>query len=228
MNISQFAKAMIFLAAVSSHACSEFSEDSIAAASVHYSPEQLSADQQKLGELAREQKYISFCFEDEPTVGFMSNHFLPENGVTIWGRKFRCSEGAYQAAKFLDHADLVDQYCPLNGEECVKLKSEMEEKGLRRTDWFKINEEIMRQVLFAKFTQNEELKSLLLSTGDAYLVEHSLDDGFWGDKLDQDAIPGENKLGAILMDLRGSLGGPGNTPAPAQYYEMVQRERQQQ
>lgn len=190
-----------------------------------YSADQLAEDQQKLQKLAREQRYISFCFEDEPVVGFMSNLYNLENGITIWGNKFQCSEGAFQAAKFLHDDALVEQYCNLNGKECVKLKLEMEKKGLRRADWFDINEEVMYQVLSAKFTQNEDLKALLLATDDAYLVEHSADDGFWGDQLDKNGNPGKNRLGVALMILRGELGGMGEKPAPSQYFEMLKNEK---
>lgn len=189
------------------------------------SKEQLSSEQQKLQELAFKQGYISFNLEDEAVVGFMSNFYLPKNGVSIWGKTFRCSEGAFQAAKFLPFDELVDQFCNLNGQESVKLKFEMEEKGLRRPDWFDVNEEMMYQALFAKFTQNENLKSLLLATGDAYLVEHSPHDGFWGDRLDKDGNPGKNRLGALLMTLRSQLGGVGEKPAPIQYFEMLENEK---
>lgn len=189
------------------------------------SKEQLTAEQQKLQELALKQGYISFCFENEAVVGFMSNFYLPKNGVSIWGKTFRCSEGAFQAAKFLPFDELVDQFCNLNGQESVKLKFEMEEKGLRRSDWFDVNEEVMYQALLAKFTQNDDLKSLLLATGDAYLVEHSPDDGFWGDRLDKDGNPGKNRLGSLLMTLRSELGGIGEKPAPIQYYEMLENEK---
>lgn len=54
----------------------------------------------------------------------------------------------------------------------------------------------------AKFTQNKELRELLLSTGGAYLAEHSRDK-YWGDGLNDS---GKNVLGKILMKVRESLG----------------------
>lgn len=42
----------------------------------------------------------------------------------------------------------------------------------------------MREVVYAKFTQNEDLKDVLLGTGDAILVEHTSNDDFWGDGED--------------------------------------------
>jgi ribA/ribD-fused uncharacterized protein len=54
----------------------------------------------------------------------------------------------------------------------------------------------MREALFAKFTQHEELKAILLETGDAILVEHTEKDSYWGDGGDGS---GKNRLGACLV-----------------------------
>jgi hypothetical protein len=60
----------------------------------------------------------------------------------------------------------------------------------------------MYEVVQAKFTQHEELKVLLLSTGTATLIEHTENDDYWGDGGDGS---GKNKLGKILMQLREEL-----------------------
>jgi predicted NAD-dependent protein-ADP-ribosyltransferase YbiA (DUF1768 family) len=39
----------------------------------------------------------------------------------------------------------------------------------------------MLDALRAKFTQYEELKAVLLGTGEAVLVEHTANDSYWGD-----------------------------------------------
>ena len=44
--------------------------------------------------------------------------------------------------------------------------------------------------------------TLLLSTGDALIIEHSRRDRYWGDGGDGS---GANKLGQILMRVRGEL-----------------------
>jgi len=71
-----------------------------------------------------------------------------------------------------------------------------------RPDWEKVKDDTMREALWAKFTQHLKLKSLLLSTGDAELVEHTAKDRYWGDGGDGD---GMNRLGQLLMELRGQL-----------------------
>ncbi|QDU94018.1 NADAR domain-containing protein [Lignipirellula cremea] len=60
----------------------------------------------------------------------------------------------------------------------------------------------MREAVLAKFTQHEDLRELLLSTGDAKIVEHTENDDYWGDGGDG---RGKNMLGRVLMDVRQSL-----------------------
>lgn len=60
----------------------------------------------------------------------------------------------------------------------------------------------MRRALEAKFRQHAELITLLLSTGDEELIEHTDTDCFWGDGGDG---KGRNMLGHLLMELRGRL-----------------------
>jgi ribA/ribD-fused uncharacterized protein len=71
-----------------------------------------------------------------------------------------------------------------------------------RRDWESVKVEIMRDALMAKFTQHDELRVLLLSTGDAKIVEHTENDAFWGDGGDGS---GKNTLGQLLMQVRESL-----------------------
>ena len=60
----------------------------------------------------------------------------------------------------------------------------------------------MREALRAKFTQNKELKKILLETGDAELVKHTANDNYWADGGDGS---GKNVLGKLLMELREQL-----------------------
>ena len=71
-----------------------------------------------------------------------------------------------------------------------------------RADWEFEKESIMRDALQAKFTQHAELTELLLSTGDDTLVEQTANDCYWGDGGDG---TGKNRLGLLLMELRGIL-----------------------
>lgn len=71
-----------------------------------------------------------------------------------------------------------------------------------RPDWEKVKDSVMYDAVWAKFTQHEELRALLLSTGEAKLIEHTTNDSYWGDGGDGS---GKNMLGQILMKVREKL-----------------------
>lgn len=68
-------------------------------------------------------------------------------------------------------------------------------------NWDDIKLDIMFKAVHAKFTQNPELGSALLATGDAELIEDSPTDTYWG--LGDGS--GKNHLGKILMQVRSQL-----------------------
>ena len=74
-------------------------------------------------------------------------------------------------------------------------------KPLRR-DWESVKVAMMRKAVRAKFTQHDDLRHILLSTGDARIVEHTENDSYWGDGGDG---KGKNMLGRILMEIREEL-----------------------
>ncbi len=69
-------------------------------------------------------------------------------------------------------------------------------------DWSKVKFDRMRGVLHAKFSQHPELRELLLSTGNARLVECASVDSpvnrLWGEVNGK----GKNMLGNLLMEVR--------------------------
>lgn len=69
-----------------------------------------------------------------------------------------------------------------------------------REDWDVVKDDVMRKALLEKYSENNpELRALLLSTGDAILIEASPTDYYWGEGA---AKIGKNMLGVLLMDLR--------------------------
>lgn len=74
-----------------------------------------------------------------------------------------------------------------------------------RPGWSKMKFDRMRQILMAKFTQHEDLQALLLSTGNARLVEAATVDNevnrTWGEVNGK----GKNMLGVLLMEVREEL-----------------------
>jgi ribA/ribD-fused uncharacterized protein len=71
-----------------------------------------------------------------------------------------------------------------------------------RRDWRSVRDSIMYEVVLAKFTQHDDLREILLGTGDAKFVEHAEKDRYWGDGGDGS---GQNRLGQILMRVREEL-----------------------
>lgn len=131
--------------------------------------------------------------------GFLSNMFEAE---FEWdGRKYSCSEAAYQSAKSKD-SKVRDAFSQMNG---VTAKREGKTVALRG-DWEGVKLELMEEIVRAKFTQNPELLKMLIDTGDMELIEgNRWHDKYWG--VDLFTGEGENHLGMILMKVRAELGG---------------------
>ena len=131
--------------------------------------------------------------------GFLSNLFkIP---ITFEGRKFSCSEEAYQYGKPKDNAVaewLVNAPKP---HLCAAAAHSLFVFDVRK-DWKDIKIERMRQVLRAKFSQHKDLADKLKETGDAILIEESNMDAFWGIGKRGN---GKNMLGLLLMEIRKEL-----------------------
>lgn len=120
--------------------------------------------------------------------------------INLDGQRWPTSEHYFQAQKFEG---------PVYRQKIRKARSPMQaarlgrdRKQKLRRDWEAVKVGIMRQAVMAKFTQHEELRALLLSTGEAELVEHTANDDYWGDGGDGS---GKNMLGRILMQVREEL-----------------------
>jgi hypothetical protein len=81
-----------------------------------------------------------------------------------------------------------------------------------RREWEAVKVGVMRRAVLAKFTQHEVLRALLLSTGDAKIVERTETDAYWGDGGDG---RGKNMLGRLLMEIREQLRGQADEQAIA-------------
>jgi N-glycosidase YbiA len=120
--------------------------------------------------------------------------------ISMGGKTWPTTEHYFQGQKFAGTE---------HEEEIRKTKSPMiaarlgrDRRKPLRQDWEQVKEVIMRDALRAKFAQHPELRSLLLSTGEAKLVEHTTNDRYWGDGGDG---TGRNRLGLLLMELRTDL-----------------------
>ena len=110
----------------------------------------------------------------------------------------RC--GFYQAQKFPD-TEYEEAIRQAKSPAKAKAMGRSRKYRLRR-DWESVKDGIMREAVLAKFLQHADLRAILLSTGDAVLVENSPTDDYWGCGAHGG---GRNKLGRILMSVREEL-----------------------
>lgn len=137
-----------------------------------------------------------FGFFDE--YRWLSNYHLCK--IELDGRIYNSSEAAYMACKTADDSDkqlFVGNITPV---QAKKLGNQI----TLRHDWEHYRLIAMMQVLTAKFTQNQDLYDLLVSTGDVYLEEsNNWGDVFWG--VDYNSQSGHNMLGKCLMAVRSVI-----------------------
>jgi ribA/ribD-fused uncharacterized protein len=145
---------------------------------------------------------IRFYRASEKPYGAFSNLYRRE--IVFEDQRFPTSEHAYQAGK----ARKPEVRTWLMQAPSPALLA-MAAHGLYYWDitpgWSQTKFDRMRAVLRAKFTQHTDLSDLLLSTGNARLVESATTDNavnrLWGEVGGK----GENMLGRMLMELRAEL-----------------------
>lgn len=120
--------------------------------------------------------------------------------IVLNGRKWPTTEHYFQGQKFpgTEHEEAI---CLIKS-PMIAARSGRDRKKPLRKDWEAVKDAIMSEAVRAKFTQHPRLRDLLLSTGDAQLIEHTRNDRYWGDGGDGTGL---NKLGHILMKLRKEL-----------------------
>jgi len=120
--------------------------------------------------------------------------------IRLKGKLWPTSEHYFQAQKFKEKG-LQEKVRRANTPSLAARLGRDRKKPLRR-DWESVKVNVMRDAVLAKFEQHPELADLLLSTGEAKLVEHTANDAYWGDGGDGG---GRNMLGRILMQVRSQL-----------------------
>ena len=133
--------------------------------------------------------------------GYFSN--FAAYPINLDGKMWPTSEHYFQAQKFEDagHREAIRK---ANSAMLAARMGRDREKKLRH-DWESVKVSVMTDAVRAKFTQHDELRALLLATGDAKLVEHTENDNYWGDGGNGS---GKNMLGQILMRVRAELQKP--------------------
>ncbi len=125
---------------------------------------------------------------------FLSNMY--ECPIVYRGLKYRCAEAAFQSAKTLDTEE-QKRFTAMDGPTAKKYGYKVK----LRDDWKAMKFDVMVEVVEAKFQQNPALLQKLIATGQEELVEgNTWGDTYWGRCNGY----GQNNLGKILMELRGS------------------------
>ena len=147
-------------------------------------------------------KEIRFYRATEKPYGAFSN--LYRRPIEFQGSTYPTAEHAYQAGKARRIA-VRDWLLAAPSPALLAMAAH----GLYTWDvvpnWSRIKFDRMGAVLHAKFTQHNDLRQLLISTGDTRLVESASVDNpvnrLWGEVNGR----GRNMLGELLMELRAEL-----------------------
>lgn len=140
---------------------------------------------------------IGFYIRTEP-YGWMSNfHRAPQR---IEGTIYQTNEHYYQSmkARDIDTREWIAS-APKAFHAMKAGRALRDNETMPEWETFKVG--VMLTGLRVKFTQNSDLKQLLLDTGDAELFEDSPTDMFWGGRLEGS----QNMLGKLLMQVRDEL-----------------------
>jgi ribA/ribD-fused uncharacterized protein len=167
---------------------------------------------------------IRFYRANERPFGVLSN--LYRRAIVLDGEVFATAEHAYQAGK----ARKPEVRAWILAAPSPALVA-MAAHGLYTwdiiPDWSRIKFDRMRRVLRAKFAQHEDLAAIMLSTGDARLVEAATVDSpvnrLWGEVNGK----GRNMLGQLLAEVRAELraGHPDGTSSSGSGWVNEQVER---
>ena len=138
---------------------------------------------------------IKFYAKDDP-YGWMSNFYRAE--IFIRGEWYATSEHYYQSSKAVYPDDREWIRAAPTPHKAFKATRALKPEEIWPY-WDEVKLDIMREAIWAKFTQHPNLRKMLMETGEAILIENSPVDSFWGCGKDG---KGENWLGKLLMELR--------------------------
>ncbi|KAE8222584.1 hypothetical protein CF319_g4247 [Tilletia indica] len=141
---------------------------------------------------------MRFYNRGEP--GFYLTNFY-QSPLFLDGRTYWTSEAYFQSRKFPDDPLLIRRIASAASAR-IALQLATANRYRVRKDWTQVSVGEMFDAVLLKFIGNSQLRSLLLDTGEAHLIEAAPTDSFWGEGLDG---KGRNELGHVLMKVRTAL-----------------------
>ena len=114
---------------------------------------------------------------------YVADKLIPSNfskhPVYLEGMIWPTSEHYYQSSKFNDEE--IREFIRRSSSPMAAKRLAVENHDRQIIDWPNKKDEVMYQVLDAKFSQHPELRALLISTGQKRLVERPTKDDYWGE-----------------------------------------------
>jgi N-glycosidase YbiA len=143
---------------------------------------------------------IYFYKVDRP-YGYFSNFSL--HPIYLDGIKWPTVEHYYQAHKFLgsEFAYLMAEIQAADTPEAAAAIGRIP-THIPSIDWPERKLAVMYAAVRQKFHSYDDLRALLLATGEAEIIEDSTVDSFWGCGVDRS---GSNHLGQIIMQVRQEI-----------------------
>lgn len=167
--------------------------------------------QEKLRINGSEYDAVYFHKPEEPN-GYLSNWFASD--FDLDGIHYTSAEQYIMYQKCVLFGDKKSAEAVLAANDvALQQKIGRNAAGYIGNVWSGARQAIAMRGLYAKFSQNIDLRELLLNTGDAYLVECAGSDKVWAcgirlsddKRLDASNWTGENILGFALMEVRERL-----------------------
>lgn len=157
-------------------------------------------------------KTTAFYTEASPYSNFHPTQITLENEKVV-----HCSEQGYQEGKaeFLGDKNAVEAIRKAKtAYACYRIGASIKAPQEKLDDWYENHaRDVMYDICYKKFHQNESLKEFLLASGDTEIIEANPHDERWGvgvginhpDLFKAEKWKGTNWMGKILMQIREEL-----------------------
>ncbi len=154
---------------------------------------------------------ICFHNPDEEN-GYLSNWYLSQFSVDEITFSSMEQYMMYKKAVCFQDYDTAGRILEMEDVSQIK-KLGRKVSNYDENSWNGVRQIVVYRGLLEKFGQNDELKKLLLETGDSVLAECAVKDRIWGiglsmtnpDRMDRAFWKGQNLLGYALMMVREDL-----------------------